>query len=437
MDVPTDSDYSEDDTRVTNHCIDLRNVPALVTWRDSRGDIQSLADLQVGLVYRTDTQKALVKLHTNTKLKKGPAKPTIFLFIDPHKIRSLEYIDGNGAESDEAEKDQGRYARGHLNTSTHGLKFTLRASPTFVVPAEYPFQFFRAGSQNVWRTWRNFARDISQFTVHFPSKTARVTPLSAFCKIASTPDTLLLLEDTIASLYGGKGGKVVNLNADESDGGAGGVGATCDAASSENDAPPAYVEDVAGSSISAVAPPLCLSPGPGQRKRRRMSNGCGLDEKSTARDETCSTATVLQMILKLQKTVDEGRAAQDAALTKILAKVDTIESRLDRLEAQQRNLLEEVETQVEAQVDPLWDELSARLQSQEDREHDYIRDMIEESFDEKIDEKIPDAVNQYFSTEDDAEILAGGVIGEKIREETRAYLRSQQFTGHFTIVHNE
>lgn len=142
-------------------------------------------------------------------------------------------------------------------------------------------------------------------------------------------------------------------------------------------------------------------------------------------------------MLKLQKTIDEGRAAQDVALAKILAKVDTIESRIDSLEAQQRNLLQEVENQVEAQVEPLWDEMSARLQSQEDREHDYIREMIEESFDEKIDEKIPDAVEQFFSTEDDAQVLATGVLGDKIREETRAYLRSQKFTSHLTIVDNE
>ncbi|KAF7523514.1 hypothetical protein G7054_g11726 [Neopestalotiopsis clavispora] len=431
MDVPTDSDYSEDDTRTTDHNIDLKSVPALVTWRDGRGEIQSLADLKLDLAYATDTRKALVKLHTNTKLKKGPAKPTVFLFVHPHKLQSLEYIDENGAGSDENAQDQGHYARKHLNTSTHAVRFTLRDSAMFVVPIEHPFQFFRAGSQNLWRAWRDFARDISQFTVHFPAKTIRVSSVSAFCKSATAPNTLTSFEDNITSLYGGKGGRVVDLDFDDADEGDG------RGSSTSNDAPPAYHEDAAGTSISAVAPPLCLSPGPGLRKRRRKSSGCDLDEKSISGDETNSTATVLQMMLKLQKTIDEGRAAQDVALAKILAKVDTIESRIDSLEAQQRNLLQEVENQVEAQVEPLWDEMSARLQSQEDREHDYIREMIEESFDEKIDEKIPDAVEQFFSTEDDAQVLATGVLGDKIREETRAYLRSQKFTSHLTIVDNE
>jgi uncharacterized protein YdcH (DUF465 family) len=146
----------------------------------------------------------------------------------------------------------------------------------------------------------------------------------------------------------------------------------------------------------------------------------------------------LQIIFRLQQTIDEGKAAQEATLAQILAKVDNIESRIGRLEEQQQNLTaDEVETHVESHVEPLWDEMSARLQSQEDKEHDYIREMIDEAFDEKIDEKIPIAVEEYFRNDDEGQSLITEIVSEKIREGTRDFLRKQHFTGRFTITEDE
>ncbi|KAK6197185.1 hypothetical protein LQW54_010841 [Pestalotiopsis sp. IQ-011] len=290
MDIPTDSDYSEDDARSTSHNIDVKNEPAHVTWRGTSGNTESLAELQLGLAYRANNHKTLIKFQTSTKLKKGPAKPALFLFIDPKEIESLDYLSDDEDGLDEQELEQAGLARDKLNTK------------------------------------------------------------------------------------------------------------------------------------------------PESRKRRRRSSSLGLDQNVDIRHDADGAVNIMQMLLELQKTVDAGRTAQDAALAKILAKVDTIESRLGQLEAQQRDLSQEVETQIEAQVEPLWDELSARLQSQEDREHDYIRDMIEESFEEKIDDKIPEAVDQYLKSNEDGQALAADIVNERIREETRAFLRTQQFTGHFTIA---
>lgn len=114
----------------------------------------------------------------------------------------------------------------------------------------------------------------------------------------------------------------------------------------------------------------------------------------------------------------------------------SMERRIGQIENKQQDLSTEMETYVE----PLWDELSARLQSQEDREHDYMRDIAEDVFGEKIDERveerIPEALDSYFRNGDDGPALVSEVVGERIQEETREFLRRQCFTSHITIAEN-
>lgn len=120
-------------------------------------------------------------------------------------------------------------------------------------------------------------------------------------------------------------------------------------------------------------------------------------------------------------------------LNKMLAKMEEMDDRISQIEKQQHDVSKEIETCVE----PLWDELSARLQSQEDREHDYMRDIVDEVFEEKIDERIPEAVDHYFRSGDDGQALVSEVVGERIQEETKDFLRRQRFTGHLTISEDE
>ncbi|KAK9423664.1 hypothetical protein SUNI508_13977 [Seiridium unicorne] len=472
MDVSTDSDASEDTfVQPSTDSFRIQNVPACVAWRDPNGESQFLADLNLVLTYDADARKALVKLQTSTKLKKESAKPSIYLFIKPDQIRTAAFV-GEKADDVEEEVDaedrQHEHAQKQLKSNVYALRFELGSPAIFVVPGRLPYKFFRAGSQAVWKSWQTFARDTLRFVVYFPTRSPRKTQLVSFCKAASTNGALTSLDDNIPSLYGGKGGKIVDphVNYDDSpehEAGNTAVNTAVNTAAipgNENDAPPAYDErDAAGPSISAVAPPLCLSPGkhalsippiekspanndakarepPQVRKRRRCSSIPSLDEKPTVSGKRIvDSDMILQSISRLQQTIDEDRAAHGAILAKILTTVEKMEERISRLEEQQQSLTEEVETQAE----PLWDELDARLQSQEDKEHDYMKDMVDEVFDakidEKIDEKIPDAVEQYLRTKDGQHVI-NEVVGERIHEETRDFLRSQRFAGQFTIAEN-
>ncbi|KAI0434050.1 hypothetical protein F5Y09DRAFT_297591 [Xylaria sp. FL1042] len=436
MDVSTASDSNSDtdsneafSLQSTNDNIHVKNVPAFVVWRDSRGESQSLPDLSLSLLYTLSTKKALVRLQATTRLKKGPAKPCIYLFVKPEQICTVTYISSED-DTDRDEEELHGHAREKLNTSTHVLRFELRSPATFVVPIEHPFKYLRAGSQAVWTSWKAFAKDTHCFFIHFPMTTLPKARLLSFCQTASSRGTLASLNDNITSLYGGKGGKVVDPCGIDEDQGM----ASVEAPSDENAAPPAYEERAtAGPSLSAIAPPLCLSPNPdlqrGQKRRRRNSSSPVREDTTTYKKGNQAGDRILDAILGLQRTIYETKAANEASFSKIMTKIEEIEGRFKRLEEEQRNLVDEVRTHMA----PLWDEVDTRLQSQEDREHVHIRDVIEEVVDENLKDKMAEAVDEYFKNDDEGQDLIHKVIGERIHEETRDFLQNQRFVGHFSI----
>ncbi|KAI0816472.1 hypothetical protein GGR55DRAFT_237840 [Xylaria sp. FL0064] len=439
MDVSTASESNSDSdsndtfsTPPTNDNIHVKNVLAFVVWRDARGESRCLSDLSLSLLCTPSTKKALIRLQATTRLKKGPAKPCIYLFIKPEQICTVTYVSGED-DIDRGEEELHGLAREKLNASTHVLRFELSSPATFVVPNEHPFRYFRAGSQAVWTAWKAFARDTHCFFIHFPMTVLSKARLLSFCQSASSHGTLASLNDNIASLYGGKGGKVVDPNGDDEDQ----VSTNARGPSDENTAPPAYEEHVtAGPSLSAIGPPLCLSPNPdiqrGQKRRRRDSTSPIREGTATCEKGNQADDRILDAILGLQRTIYETKAANEASLSKIMTKIEEIEGRFKRLEEEQKNLVDEVRSHMA----PLWDELDTRLQSQEDREHVHIRDVIEEVVDENIKEKMAEAVDEYFKNDDEGQNLVHKVLGERIQEETRDFLQNQRFTGHF-IINNE
>ncbi|KAH8203231.1 hypothetical protein TruAng_002636 [Truncatella angustata] len=446
MDVSTDSDTSEDVlVRSPTQDIQVKNVPAIVTWQASDGQVQLLEHLDFVLVYKHDSKQALIRLQTALKLRRESAKPNIFILAKPTEVEKLDCIRNDSDETlTEAETEQYRVAREKLGSSAYTLRFSLRTPAVFVVPKRQSYASFRAGSQATWRSWESFVKDTVQFMIHFPTSSLAKTRLLSFCQAASESG-LTSLNDEVASLYGGEGGRIVGIHDHHANDGLGARGCGDvggpDPSGPANDAPPAYDEHAAaGSSISATAPPLCLSPHlPPDRKRRRGASNSDSDRGNTkTRGKSVDASDlILHSIANLQRIVESSRTEHGAILTQMLAKMESLDGRVSRLEDQQQNLSKEME----ACVEPLWDELSARLQSQEDREHDYMRDMADEVFgekiDERMDEKIPEALTSYFRTGDDGQALVSEVVGDRIQEETRDFLRRQCFTTQMTIAENE
>ncbi|KAI0876103.1 hypothetical protein GGS24DRAFT_514470 [Hypoxylon argillaceum] len=398
--------------------VHIRKAPAFVVWRDSNGETRSLSDFSVSLLHTSTPRKnkALVQFQATMRLKKGSEKPPIHLFIKPDQICRLDYIEGR-SDLDSGDEGLHQQAREKLGTSTHLLRFELRSPATFVVPNETPFEFFRAGSQAVWKSLMDFARDSHCFFLHFPTNTWSKERLLSFCEAASSRGTLRPICDNVLSLYGGKGGKIVDPHTNDGNESTqirARVGVLNDTT------PPAYEDrTTTGPSLSPIGPPLCLSPGPDARrlgKRRRSSSDCG--EMASYDKGRKASDRILDAISGLQRTIDE-----------VKVKVEEIEGRVKQLEEDQQNLADEVR----AHMEPLWDEMDARLQSQEDREHGYIKDVVEEFLNENIQEKVTEAIDEYFDNDDEGQELIHKIISERVPEATRNYLQGQHFAGHFTF----
>ena len=467
MDIPTDSD-SGDELTTLEHDIHAKSLPVCVTWRDANGQDQSLTDLDLALAYEAGAHKASIKLQTSTRLKKGPAKPSFFLFIRPEQIRQLTCTTTE-EDTESSEAHQERYARDKLSASTFALRFELQSPVAFVVPNVYPFQFFRSGSQAVWTSWAAFSRDTMRFTVHLPATALPKARLVAFCQTASS-GTLASSNNEISSLYGGKGGRVVNSRIDDEES----VAPEASVQRPDEDAPPSYKRDAPGSSVSAVAPPLCLSPSesgiyaslrvaafssslPGRdpslaRKRRRRDSSIDLDEPcrfvSAPHEKGDADASRLwQAIFTLQRTREEDRAMYEATLAKARAESEHLRTQMAQLQEQYQRKVESLETEIgdlrqsqaylqtelEEHSEPLWDELCARLQSQDDRERAYIRDVVDDvleegtlekmdqKIDDKLEKKIPDALGQFFR-DDTGQHLVGWKIRDGVRDGIRDLL---------------
>ncbi|KAI1313536.1 hypothetical protein F5Y03DRAFT_405119 [Xylaria venustula] len=409
----------------------IKNLPVSVVWRNSHGENCSLPDPTFSFRYDPSTQKTLIRFQAATRLKKGPAKPCIYLYVRPDKIHTVTFV---GSEDElGSDEELHRQARRTLGTSTYVLRFELRCSANFVVPTEHSFNFLRPKSKDLWMSWKTFARDTRYFFVHLPTKSLPQAQLLSFCQAASSHGTLRRLNEGITSLYGGRGGRVVDLHNDDEDNGAR-VGASIGTPSHGNIVPPAYDECTTAAPRRPVSQPLCLSPSPDQRrchKRRRIDSSSSTDRQDSVnyRNDERADDRILNAVLRLQQTVDEAKAVNEAGFSKIMTKVEEIEVRFQRLEEDQRNMVDEVRTHMA----PLWDELDARLQSQEDREHGHIRDVVEEVVDEVIKDKVAAAVDEHFHNGDEGQDLLHKVIDEAIYEETRDFLESQSFTGYFTL----
>ncbi|KAH6658961.1 hypothetical protein BKA67DRAFT_2550 [Truncatella angustata] len=128
MDVSTDSDTSEDVlVRSPTQDIQVKNVPAIVTWQASDGQVQLLEHLDFVLVYKHDSKQALIRLQTALKLRRESAKPNIFILAKPTEVEKLDCIRNDSDETlTEAETEQYRVAREKLGSSAYTLRFSLR-----------------------------------------------------------------------------------------------------------------------------------------------------------------------------------------------------------------------------------------------------------------------------------------------------------------------
>ncbi|KAK8061234.1 hypothetical protein PG997_015455 [Apiospora hydei] len=395
MDLSTASEASDapspEPAVIPDQDIKVENAPAIVRWRDSNGANKRLASpvaTPLGLVIDYDAAKgsACLKLQAAIKMKRSAATSRMFLSIKPNQIRTITCDGDDDKNRLEEQQAHSRDASDDLHCRVQSLHLELDSPPTLIAPIEHPFQSLRRSSQELWTEWNEFARSTTRFVVYF---SAEALPRERLLHLCEKVPRLASPRDDLGSLYGGRGGLVVN------------------SAQEVADAPPAYTEQ-STSSICKAEPPLALSP-----------------------------KTVLEGI---QRSLD----MQNMMLAKILERVERMEGRLEALES--RDLADDVQACMEPLLEPLWDELDSRIVASEDKTHDYVKDTVDEAVNEKVGD-LPELVNEYFQEDEGRGLLHDAISeavaetvadvvserDERIREDTMNFLRSRPFTAQFSF----
>ncbi|RYP91131.1 hypothetical protein DL770_002754 [Monosporascus sp. CRB-9-2] len=236
-----------------NSDIDVTAQPAVVAWRGSNGEDQSLPQLNLDLHYNARSNKAFFKLRIAVALKAHPRprKTNVFLFIHPERIRTVTL--NESPCSAEAKT---------LGPDAFCLRFDLKRAPALVVPKD-SLAPRNQTSGSMLDSLRALAQQTT-FAVYssIPCRTLPRQRLLSLCEAASSDGLRsIAAHSNIASLYAGNGGKVIETDT---------LGISATAAGYEHDAalelpaenPPAYNELPAGSQRPEPSPP---------KKRRRSS----------------------------------------------------------------------------------------------------------------------------------------------------------------------
>ncbi|KUI52737.1 hypothetical protein VP1G_00055 [Cytospora mali] len=199
--------------------IDISAQPATATWTADNQNCCRLETFKFQIFYKTSTNAAFFKLRAPVTFQATAIKPkrttAVWLFIAPERIATLA-LQGDD-EIDEATRKQ-------FGTNAVSLCFNLNRPPALVFPPDVDQDCKEQASCEMLVALQSLARATS-FTIsaNLPGRTVSQAHLLSLCtaasrssgsscvKSASTSATLVSSKhaaDT-TSLYGGKGGRVI------------------------------------------------------------------------------------------------------------------------------------------------------------------------------------------------------------------------------------
>lgn len=183
--------------------VNISGAPVMVTWIDEHSQeakhlCHSTHDHVTLHVHReASSNTAFFQVRANIALKAKRDKTHILLSIYPERIQSINVVDGHEHQ-----------ASTNLGTSTYGLEFKLARPPSLVVP-KGDLTPKQKGSRLVMDSFRALAKQTS-FEVHLATTTVTKGRLLLLCEATSSGrlQSIPRFLD-VASLYGGKGGNVI------------------------------------------------------------------------------------------------------------------------------------------------------------------------------------------------------------------------------------
>lgn len=189
--------------------LDVSGAPAVATWvgQDTGRPVEhpvqySVHGLSLQLHRNTASNTAFLQLKGNVAIKSRRDRTNVFVSIQPELVKTITVV----------EDDEGtQLAVDKLATSTHSLRLDLSRPPSLIVP-KGDLTPKNKNSGVLLDSLHALAKHTS-FSVHLPCSTLAKPRLVSFCEALSSggarssPKFL-----DVASLYGGKGGRIVNYD---------------------------------------------------------------------------------------------------------------------------------------------------------------------------------------------------------------------------------
>ena len=254
--------------------IDVSAQPAIATWTADSHACCRLEALKLHIFHDPSTNSAFFKLRVPVTFQAAATKPkrttAAWLFIAPEKIATLAF------EEEEDQVDEA--TRKHLVSNVVCLRFDLNRPATLVLPPDFDQDCKGQSSCETLGALQSLARTTSfAISASLPGRTVSQARLLSLCVAASrstssscaktnpTSGTLASSKhaaDT-ASLYGGKGGRVIE-----------GDSPALLAMTGSEVSPPPYAN------IGASPPPVLASE-PDKKRRRRASSDAGPESETS------------------------------------------------------------------------------------------------------------------------------------------------------------
>lgn len=333
--------------------LEISNEPVVVTWTNP--DLHHLSHTtndNFTISIHSDSSTAVFQFRASVALENKRERTKVLLTVPPENIHTLAL----------AEDDSGmELASSRLDTITRCLRFNLRQPPSLIAPKGDLTPKSRA-SRIVLDSLRALATQTT-FSLHLSAAKASDAQWSALCA-AVTSGSLRSVENflDIASLYGGKGGQILEGAELVPFSGPSPPPGPSPQQVYQGDGPPSYDAAAANADPSRAT---------GSGNKRRRSNS---DVASSSRPS--QYVNVEDMLRKLLTRVEDG-------FGELVSRLDHMEQRLSDVERRHDEELaniRQVQESSSEQTNELRDELEAGLYDVRKETEEIISTQVEDEW---------------------------------------------------------
>lgn len=338
--------------------LELSNEPVVLTWTNP--DLHHLShttnnNFTICMHHRVDSGTVSFQFRAEVSLKDRRDSICVLLFIPPENIHRLALAEDDGGMA---------LAASSLGTTTRCLRFNLRKAPSLIVP-KGDITPRQRSSRIVLDSLRALATQTA-FSLHLSAAKTSDAQWTALCA-AVTSGSLRSVEtfSGVASLYGGKGGRVLKGEELRSFSGPSPPPGPSSEQGDQGDGPPSY--DAANDAAANADP----SQATGSGNKRRRSNS---DVASSSRPS--QYVNVEDMLRKLLARVEDG-------FGEVGSRLDHMEQRLSDLERRHDEELasiRQVQASSSEQINELRDELEAGLYDVRKENEEIISTQVEDEW---------------------------------------------------------